>query len=160
MTNKVNYILLLLLFVCFACNENKSKNTTQVAQSAQTKQTNQSEQTEELEIEPIEESSGILKNTKYVKDFGEISLGKRLVCEFTLQNIGNEDLKILEHTASCNCSEVKYNEYIPANDSIKIFMLVDTKGKKLGKHEVSALLKTNGSQRRFYEFRAKFSVID
>ena len=81
-----------------------------------------------------------------------------ITCDFLFINQGSEPVKIIEHTVSCDCSELRYNgKDIMVKDTVIISMVIHTKGKNVGNHSSVAVIKTNG-KRRFYDITAYYSI--
>lgn len=92
------------------------------------------------------------------KRCGIVKSGQIVDCIFLLKNIGTETVKIVYYKASCNCTEVKIDkENIKPEDTLRVRLIIDTKGKFAGPHNSTVILQTNGT-RTFYDLWANFEI--
>jgi archaellum component FlaF (FlaF/FlaG flagellin family) len=91
-------------------------------------------------------------------DVGRIVNDTIFKTAFRFKNNGSEELRITQFNVSCNCTQASVSDsLILPNEECEFFMEVDTKGKSVGKHKVTAVLQTNG-QRRFYKLTSLFEI--
>lgn len=92
------------------------------------------------------------------KNFGVFKIGQRLECPFIFKNSSNESVQIVDWQASCNCTEIQFDKkFINPGDSLKVVMIINTKGKRMGLHSSTVIIKTNG-ERKFHDIRADFEI--
>lgn len=92
------------------------------------------------------------------KSFGVVKIGQLLECPFMFKNSSTQSVLILDYQASCNCTEIQFDKkIIDPGDSLKVVMIINTRGKRSGLHSSTVIIKTNG-ERKFYDIRADFEV--
>lgn len=124
-----------------------------------------STQNHEKKRDQIVNSTSVPNNTKGKllcyekhKKCGKVKIGKRIECTFLFKNIGYEAVSIVDYQASCNCTEVRFDKKdVNPGDSLKVALVIDTKGKYIGSHSSTVIIKTNG-ERTFYDIRADFET--
>ena len=108
----------------------------------------------------ILKNKGTLKINKNRVDIGEVEKGKEIRYRFTIKNIGIEKVDLLRYQTSCNCTKIDVSaKEVSPLDTIFVEMTIDTENKILGKHNVYAVLITNGQQKR-YNLELYFTLVD
>ena len=108
----------------------------------------------------ILKNKGTLKINKNRVDIGEVEKGKEIKYRFTIKNIGIEKVDLLRYQTSCNCTKIDVSaKEVSPLDTIFVEMTIDTENKILGKHNVYAVLITNGQQKR-YNLELYFTLVD
>lgn len=75
--------------------------------------------------------SAIITFTALEHDFGKVEEGEKVGCIFTYSNTGDADLVITSATASCGCTEPKYDKKpLPPGGSGTIEVIFDTSGRE------------------------------
>ncbi|MDR2145275.1 MAG: DUF1573 domain-containing protein [Tannerella sp.] len=89
---------------------------------------------------------------------GTFQAGDTITCNFRFVNQGSEPVRIIDHSVSCDCSDLIYNDKdIMVNDTVVVTMIIDTTGKSVGDHSSVAVLKTTG-KRRFYDVTTHYTI--
>lgn len=106
----------------------------------------------------LPKTKGELKCETAIIDIGSVSRDTIFEVNFPLNNIGEEKLKIIEYSVSCNCTSASVRDSTVSPGNATIFnMKINTKGKHLGEHQTDAVLKTNG-KRTFCKLTAKYTT--
>ncbi|MHA7944852.1 DUF1573 domain-containing protein [Formosa sp. 3Alg 14/1] len=147
-------LLSVLLFSILSCK----KTVIDKEIVSQESETQQEKQINSPATKEIKKTEGVLVCEDTKVNYGSIEKGEQLKQNFVMYNRGNEEVELLYYEASCNCTNLKISKTrIKPNDSTIIEMIVETKEKARGKHNVNTILKTNG-KRAFYNLSTSFLV--
>ncbi|CAN0448754.1 unnamed protein product [Ectocarpus fasciculatus] len=156
---KKNYLILLLTILFISCDNSQNKSKTNVQADSKLPVDSTEMYIQDNDIKEIK-TKGLLVCDKSKMEYGVLSKGNDIDQKFNFINTGTEDVEIIAYQASCNCTELKIDDYIvKPNDSTKITMVIETHDKSFGDHTVTATIKTNG-QRKFYLLTTNFTLQD
>ncbi len=109
--------------------------------------------------------STIFAGPKIKVDAGTIDAGiavegksEKVNAVFTVKNIGNEPLKLLNARPSCGCVSVKYDSLIQPGKSGKIAAIVDTRGFRGGPMNKGIIVNTNAENDSIVRLTIKTTV--
>ena len=124
------FILILISFLFFYSCDNKRTNNTLV-KSPYSLESN--------EYVPMPQ----LKLSEEVFDFGDILQGVSVSHNFTVKNIGDDDLIILTAKGSCGCTVPEWDkDWIPPGETGEINVTFNS-GNRIGKQKKTVTLQTN-----------------
>lgn len=128
--NMTRFILILISFLFFYSCDNKRTNNTLV-KSPYSLESN--------EYVPMPQ----LKLSEEVFDFGDILQGVSVSHNFTVKNIGDDDLIILTAKGSCGCTVPEWDkDWIPPGETGEINVTFNS-GNRIGKQKKTVTLQTN-----------------
>jgi hypothetical protein len=115
---------------------------------------------EEVISSSVHKTKGLLFCDSTNINIGNVKKGVIIKRVYKFKNVGLEKIEILGYEKSCSCTSLETRKTsLDPNESTEVIMLVETKDKELGEHEISATIKTNG-KRTFYMLKADYTLIE